>query len=519
VSDEHDSWFKNAFGVDLGTAVNKIKSAASAVVDAAKDAAPGTFPLGGSVGRKGKNAKGDVRAVQAALGIPVDGQCGPQTIAAIVAYQKSLGQGKPDGRVDPGGATERAMAEEAEAAAMPAGEGSSHGSEGASPDRRAASGSSGGGLPLEYKGAAPEGELVDALLAHQGALLESLQNAASQAEQEQIKDELEGVNAEISSELWSRKAAEEIERATSPLSTPVGAKEEETSVLSEVVEGDFHEGETTWTGTALNVGVGVVPIVGQIADVRDTAAAAKNLWNDPSWGNAGMLGLAAVGFVPLAGDAAKGGVKIAKQATKKGTGELLEEASQETTEKIGKEASEDLDDEALSKADDAALEDDFNGGLDEGEYATTENLRKGNLGENLATWALAAKGYRVIKFKPSILQTSLKGIDAVMLKDGVVHFIDNKALRKEGKVYKVPALTTNFAKNKKDMLAALEKDLVDATTDEQREVLQATLDAIKNDKYKLVVTNAAVGPDDELILAGVAEKLKGQGIEFVDVFD
>jgi hypothetical protein len=169
MSDEHDSWFKDAFGVDLGQAVKDIKDGASAAVDETKSAvkqvvqgvqgtadgvidgitgaavavvktvagvvspsaAPsaggaasagggaGSFPLGASVGRGGKNATNDVRAVQAALGIAADGQCGAQTIAAIEAFQKNMGQAKPDGRVDAGGATERAMAGGAKAAPTP----------------------------------------------------------------------------------------------------------------------------------------------------------------------------------------------------------------------------------------------------------------------------------------------------------------------------------------------------------------------------------------------------------------
>jgi hypothetical protein len=160
VSDEHDSWFKEAFGVDLGQALTKIKDEGSAaveqgvnqvtqivkgvqgVVDGALDGvtqvaagvvkkvagavAPsgsgnsgatgsgaggtGSFPLGGSVGRGGKNAPNDVSAVQAALGIAADGRCGGQTIAAIEAFQRNLGQARPDGRVDAGGGTERALA-------------------------------------------------------------------------------------------------------------------------------------------------------------------------------------------------------------------------------------------------------------------------------------------------------------------------------------------------------------------------------------------------------------------------
>lgn len=177
MSDEHDSWLSDAFGLDLGQSLNRITNEAAAVIDGARNTvtqvvqevqgavegaiagvagaaagavkkvagavAPsgsvgagqgggsaggaGTFPLGGSVGRGGKNAANDVRAVQAALGIGVDGQCGGQTIAAIEAFQRNMGMARSDGRVDAGGATERALAGGARPSrevASPAGAGS-----------------------------------------------------------------------------------------------------------------------------------------------------------------------------------------------------------------------------------------------------------------------------------------------------------------------------------------------------------------------------------------------------------
>jgi len=109
MSEEHDSWFKQAFGVDLGESVSKIEAQAVGAVERAAGTVTGSFPLSGSVGRGGKNPPNDVRAVQAALGIAADGKCGPQTVAAIETFQKTIGQAKPDGRVDAGGATERAL--------------------------------------------------------------------------------------------------------------------------------------------------------------------------------------------------------------------------------------------------------------------------------------------------------------------------------------------------------------------------------------------------------------------------
>ena len=85
--------------------------------DAEPSADPaGPFSIKGAVGRGGKNSEEDVKAVQAALnkranaGLKVDGQCGPKTIAAIMAFQKTLGQFAADGRIDPGRGTARALA-------------------------------------------------------------------------------------------------------------------------------------------------------------------------------------------------------------------------------------------------------------------------------------------------------------------------------------------------------------------------------------------------------------------------
>ena len=74
----------------------------------------GDSRLRGSVGRGGVNAPEDVRAVQGRLkerGVdpgPIDGICGPHTIAAIVIFQESI-HGVGDGRIDVGLTTEVAL--------------------------------------------------------------------------------------------------------------------------------------------------------------------------------------------------------------------------------------------------------------------------------------------------------------------------------------------------------------------------------------------------------------------------
>jgi RHS repeat-associated protein len=107
------------------------------------------------------------------------------------------------------------------------------------------------------------------------------------------------------------------------------------SVVDQVIEGDFHEGDTTWGGVAGNVGVGLIPYVGQAADARDTVANAKKVWDNPSsgWAWAG-LGMAVVGWVPLFGDALKGTGKVGRKV---GT-EVLEKEAKVAEKAIEKEA-------------------------------------------------------------------------------------------------------------------------------------------------------------------------------------
>src|SRR5262245_34794820 len=72
-----------------------------------------------SVGRGGKNCPGDVKNVQEWLNshrafylhtIKEDGKIGPETIGAIEEFQRrKVKMSRPDGRVDPGGPTLRAL--------------------------------------------------------------------------------------------------------------------------------------------------------------------------------------------------------------------------------------------------------------------------------------------------------------------------------------------------------------------------------------------------------------------------
>jgi hypothetical protein len=115
-------------GAAPGAEAGKAKPAAgpgAAVAEAAKTAG-GAFSISASVGQGGKNKPEDVQAVQTALntkskaGLVVDGKCGPKTIAAIKTFQQGMGKFKPDGLIEVGRATARALAGSAPMGPAPA---------------------------------------------------------------------------------------------------------------------------------------------------------------------------------------------------------------------------------------------------------------------------------------------------------------------------------------------------------------------------------------------------------------
>jgi peptidoglycan hydrolase-like protein with peptidoglycan-binding domain len=105
---------KAGAGAAAGAAAGGAAAAAGAADAGANLNAP--FSISASVGQGGKNKSEDVQAVQGALnkknkaGLNVDGKCGPKTIAAIKAFQQAMGKFKPDGLIEPGRATARALA-------------------------------------------------------------------------------------------------------------------------------------------------------------------------------------------------------------------------------------------------------------------------------------------------------------------------------------------------------------------------------------------------------------------------
>lgn len=156
------------------------------------------------------------------------------------------------------------------------------------------------------------------------------------------------------------------------------------------------------------------------------------------------------------------------------------------------------------------------GNFDEGLFETAQRLIRGNAGERLAADALAKDGHHILFFKPSILGTNQGGIDIVTIRNGVVHFIDNKALSRSGNVASVSALTTNFGRNMADVVAGFTRHMANpALSQSERQLFQEALDAIAAGRYVRVVTNANIMTTS--VPRGITQRLANQGIGFIDV--
>lgn len=150
-------------------------------------------------------------------------------------------------------------------------------------------------------------------------------------------------------------------------------------------------------------------------------------------------------------------------------------------------------------------------------YATTQRLIRGNLGERLATDALAARGHSVLMYKPDIAGTNQGGIDMVTIHNGVVFLVDNKALTRSGNVSSVSALTTNFTQNLATVRNQIAAMAADATRSAgERQLMQQALDALNSGNFVRAVTNANVAPDNQ-ILSGITQQLQSLGLRFIDV--
>ena len=85
------------------------------------------------------------------------------------------------------------------------------------------------------------------------------------------------------------------------------------SLYDGLVKGDYSKNESP-TKVGTQIGAGLIPIVGQMADARDTSAAIMDVQHGRAggWGN---LGFSLLGWVPLAGDIAKSVHKVGVRKT------------------------------------------------------------------------------------------------------------------------------------------------------------------------------------------------------------
>lgn len=103
------------------------------------------------------------------------------------------------------------------------------------------------------------------------------------------------------------------------------------SFLEGALFGDL-AGNDSWSALAGQTVVGLIPIVGQVADGRDTLAAVEDVveGEEGGWGHLVAAGL---GWVPLAGDLLKGalrlGKRFGKEAVEEGAERLIREGAGE----------------------------------------------------------------------------------------------------------------------------------------------------------------------------------------------
>lgn len=144
---------------------------------------------------------------------------------------------------------------------------------------------------------------------------------------------------------------------------PVASSEGFGSFVDGFVRGDFANNDS-WSATAGQVVGGFIPIVGQIADVRDAAAAVGGIVSGRggAWAD---LGLAALGFVPGIGDAAKGAIRGGAQVVETGT-EIAQQAARH---------GDDIAAAAARSADEAGAV-----------------VRTGRVGRNEVSWTVDAEG-------------------------------------------------------------------------------------------------------------------------------
>jgi hypothetical protein len=101
--------------------------------------------------------------------------------------------------------------------------------------------------------------------------------------------------------------------------------------------------------------------------------------------------------------------------------------------------------------------------------------------------------------------------------NGVLRFVDNKALTRSGNVSSVSALTANFAQNLARTRAEFAQIAADPSRPPaERAIYRLAVNDIDSGNYVRVVTNANVSPDNQ-VPTGVTQNLTNQGIRFINV--
>src|SRR5687768_4855293 len=143
---------------------------------------------------------------------------------------------------------------------------------------------------------------------------------------------------------------------------------------------------------------------------------------------------------------------------------------------------------------------------------------RGNLGERLATEALAALGHQILMYKPDITGTNQPGIDMVTFHNGNVYLIDNKARSRGGNIYGVSALTRNLQKNLATVRSQIGQMAADQNrTAAERQLLQAAAQQLAAGKFIKAVTNANIARVTN-VPNNISGALQKKGIQFINVF-
>ncbi len=165
-----------------------------------------------------------------------------------------------------------------------------------------------------------------------------------------IKGVQEVIDKVVSSQIWgnyevvaSREVLDEVNyevevKSDEMLVTLVPARESYFYTIivpaaNESLKGNYYDGDVTWTGIAGEIIVGELPIVVQIADIRDIVADIQN-W-EWSWSHVAQTALDSVGLIPIVG-ALKYSDELMSTARK--TGKVLDASEAADVRKVLKEA-------------------------------------------------------------------------------------------------------------------------------------------------------------------------------------